>query len=206
MESISEQLKTYRLRRGWTQEQLAKAAGLTGGQIAHVERGARNLSGVSAARIAEALGLDPAETRDFMKARENAAADRVVPTPVTSHPLTAKVRVDLEAAEAWGSDQTYRLSVLRRLYALEEDDFYEEMLDDMVRAAAADGDPHDLVTHVEDRVGEYVRGLEQHFAETYDPADFLDHAAQLDEDGVLEGRTQAPDESDPDHGGDFQGP
>jgi transcriptional regulator with XRE-family HTH domain len=54
-------LRTVRLGRGWSQEELADRAGLDRTYIGSVERGQRNIALLNIVRIAVALGVDPGE-------------------------------------------------------------------------------------------------------------------------------------------------
>jgi XRE family transcriptional regulator, regulator of sulfur utilization len=53
-------VRHFREERGWSQERLAQAADLDRSYISDIERGARNPTLVIVARLAGALGLDPA--------------------------------------------------------------------------------------------------------------------------------------------------
>ena len=55
-EEIGRNIRRYRLKRGWTQEQLAELADLSEGYIRQVEIGIKILSLPALYRIAEALG------------------------------------------------------------------------------------------------------------------------------------------------------
>jgi len=54
---LSRNIRTLRATRGWSQEALALEAGLHRTFVAHVERGARNISLNNIERIALALGV-----------------------------------------------------------------------------------------------------------------------------------------------------
>ncbi len=56
-ETLSRNIRTLRAARGWSQEALAHEAGLHRTFVAHVERGARNISLNNIERIALALGV-----------------------------------------------------------------------------------------------------------------------------------------------------
>jgi transcriptional regulator with XRE-family HTH domain len=51
-------VKTLRLRRGWSQTQLAEAIGSSQSHVARIERGRENLSIQTCRRLCEALGVD----------------------------------------------------------------------------------------------------------------------------------------------------
>lgn len=51
-------VRLLRLRRGWTQRQLAERAGITGPGVSRIEKGANGSNLATAWRIAEALGAD----------------------------------------------------------------------------------------------------------------------------------------------------
>lgn len=54
-------IRRLRLERGWTQEHLAHAAGLTTTYVGQVERGAKVASLTVVLRLARGLGVPPAE-------------------------------------------------------------------------------------------------------------------------------------------------
>lgn len=56
-ETLSRNIRTLRAARGWSQEALALEAGLHRTFVAHVERGARNISLNNIERIALALSV-----------------------------------------------------------------------------------------------------------------------------------------------------
>ena len=51
-------LRTLRLERAWTQEDLATAAGVTGGTVLRLEKGKRPPHPTTMRKLAEALGID----------------------------------------------------------------------------------------------------------------------------------------------------
>lgn len=59
-EALAANLKRLRVERGWSQEELAYRAGLHRTFVAHVERGARNISLDNIERLAIAFDLEPA--------------------------------------------------------------------------------------------------------------------------------------------------
>lgn len=61
-------VKRYRLRRGWSQEELAELADVSVRSISDIERG-RQLrpSPGTARRLADGLALDPAERQPFIE-------------------------------------------------------------------------------------------------------------------------------------------
>lgn len=54
-------VRSYRLTRGWSQEELASEAGLHRTYIGSIERSERNVSIDNIGRIARALHVEPAE-------------------------------------------------------------------------------------------------------------------------------------------------
>lgn len=58
-EVLADNLKRLRGERGWSQEELAYRAGLHRTFVAHVERGARNISLDNIERLAAALETEP---------------------------------------------------------------------------------------------------------------------------------------------------
>lgn len=56
-EILARNIRLLRALRGWTQETLATEAGLHRTFVAHVERGARNISLTNIERIADAFGV-----------------------------------------------------------------------------------------------------------------------------------------------------
>lgn len=60
-------LRTLREARGWSQENLAEAAGLHWTYISGMERGRRNPSLVILGRLADALGISAAKLLSNMK-------------------------------------------------------------------------------------------------------------------------------------------
>jgi len=61
-------LRHLRQARGWSQEEFAWEVGLDRTYVSSVENGKRNISLVNICRIAEALGIKPAELLDFAEA------------------------------------------------------------------------------------------------------------------------------------------
>ncbi|WP_459619496.1 helix-turn-helix domain-containing protein [Burkholderia sp. 3C] len=55
---LAQSLRRMRAERGWSQEELAAAAELDRSFIAHVERGARNISIDNIERLAHAFGVE----------------------------------------------------------------------------------------------------------------------------------------------------
>lgn len=51
-------VKTLRLRKGWSQAQLAEAIGSSQSHVARIERGSENLTIQTCRRLCEALGID----------------------------------------------------------------------------------------------------------------------------------------------------
>ncbi len=58
---FGQRLRETRLKRGLAQERLAELAGLDRTYISKIEKGERNISLVTAARLARALGVDMKE-------------------------------------------------------------------------------------------------------------------------------------------------
>lgn len=149
MDSIGEQLKHFRKARGLTQEQLGELIGVSGAQVAHVERGKRNLGAVPAGKAVDALHLTDQEASEFFAARNAAGGNPTVRTTTSqagepTSPILERVKADLHVAEAWGTDQTWRLPILRDLYTLNEDAFFESQLRQRIREAIISGDVREL--------------------------------------------------------------
>jgi transcriptional regulator with XRE-family HTH domain len=53
---LGERIRSLRLEKGWSQEELADAARLDRSYMSGIERGVRNVSVLNLARIAKALG------------------------------------------------------------------------------------------------------------------------------------------------------
>lgn len=68
-------VKTYRLKNGWSQVQLAQAIGTSQPHIARIERGTENLTIDTCRRLAEALGVDM-NTLDQALRRQQHIAER----------------------------------------------------------------------------------------------------------------------------------
>ncbi|MBN2492476.1 MAG: helix-turn-helix transcriptional regulator [Planctomycetes bacterium] len=62
---FGQRVRALRTARGWSQEQLAFEAGLDRTYVGGVERGERNLALVNICRLAQALGITPADLMDF---------------------------------------------------------------------------------------------------------------------------------------------
>lgn len=58
VKQFGESVRRHRLRRGWSQEQLAEAAELDRTYVSGIERGTRNPTLSTMARIADALEVD----------------------------------------------------------------------------------------------------------------------------------------------------
>lgn len=58
VQNEGETVKTYRLRKGWSQMQLAQAISTSQPHIARIERGTENLTIDTCRRLADALGVD----------------------------------------------------------------------------------------------------------------------------------------------------
>jgi len=58
---VAANLRRVRQARGWSQEALADLAGLHRTYVGSIERGERNFSVDNIERLAQALGLDPAD-------------------------------------------------------------------------------------------------------------------------------------------------
>ena len=57
---VGQRTKHLRAQRGWSQERLADEAGVDRSYMSGIERGVRNASILTLARIAKALGVSPA--------------------------------------------------------------------------------------------------------------------------------------------------
>ena len=64
---VGRALRSARKRKGWSQEELASAAGLHRTYVGAVERGERNLSLLSLCRLAKALRIRPARLLDGLE-------------------------------------------------------------------------------------------------------------------------------------------
>ncbi len=58
-------IKSLRLQKGWSQEQLGQIAELDRTYISGIERGLRNVSLINLERLAIALNVEPAELLNF---------------------------------------------------------------------------------------------------------------------------------------------
>lgn len=58
-------LTVLRKKKGWSQEVLALESGLARSYVGGVERGQRNISLINICKLAETLGLEPAELLKF---------------------------------------------------------------------------------------------------------------------------------------------
>jgi transcriptional regulator with XRE-family HTH domain len=56
---FGDRVRAQRLKRGWSQERLAEEAGLHMTYVSSVERGERNVTLLTIARLAQALGINP---------------------------------------------------------------------------------------------------------------------------------------------------
>lgn len=62
---FGKRLAQIRRQRGWSQEKLALESGLARSYLGGVERGQRNIAVVNICRLAQALGIEPAELMRF---------------------------------------------------------------------------------------------------------------------------------------------
>ena len=62
---FGKRLAELRRQRGWSQEKLALESGLARSYLGGVERGQRNIAVVNICRLAQTLGVDPAELMRF---------------------------------------------------------------------------------------------------------------------------------------------
>lgn len=62
---FGKRLAEIRRERGWSQEKLALESGLARSYLGGVERGQRNIAVVNICRLAQALGVEPAELMRF---------------------------------------------------------------------------------------------------------------------------------------------
>lgn len=69
-------LRRLRRLKGWTQQQLAEAAGVTLGTISDLERGAREPRPGTMARIAKALGVRIPDVDEFVAERPGPGPER----------------------------------------------------------------------------------------------------------------------------------
>ena len=61
VERFGQNVRTARLARGWTQEDLAYKTGLATVQVSRIERGRREVRLTTFIRLVNALGVDPAD-------------------------------------------------------------------------------------------------------------------------------------------------
>jgi transcriptional regulator with XRE-family HTH domain len=112
--AIGELLRTYRKRSDLTQEQLAEAAGVTGGLIGNVERGTRNLGPETVERVADALRLSTTERQELNEARrryaESSAASTKAGPPPWAEILDAQRELSAQQREI--SDRLGRIAEL----------------------------------------------------------------------------------------------
>lgn len=90
--TIGERLRELRTGAGLTQEQLAQRIGVSGPTVSNYETGYSRLSADDLPRVAEALGVHPAE---FFLSEQGGdpATDALVGTPAFSSPLGRELRV-----------------------------------------------------------------------------------------------------------------
>lgn len=69
-------IKSYRLKKGWSQAQLAAAIGTSQPHIARIERGTENLLVDTCRRLGEALGIDMNTIDSALRAQEAVVAAR----------------------------------------------------------------------------------------------------------------------------------
>lgn len=61
IQQTAERIKQAREKKGWTQEELAKKAGLDSNSYAKIERGESKPYGVTLVKIIKALGIKPSD-------------------------------------------------------------------------------------------------------------------------------------------------
>lgn len=81
---FSENLRTARLRRGWTQKELATASGMTQSAIANYESGQRNPTGIALIKISAALTVSPDWLGQGLDEHAKSDIDGTVSTLLTS--------------------------------------------------------------------------------------------------------------------------
>jgi transcriptional regulator with XRE-family HTH domain len=74
-------LKSYRVRRGWSQRTLGLKAGLGNGSYGHIERGRRQPAVPTLKRILTALGVDWRSFGEDMQARDPLAHEERLVAP-----------------------------------------------------------------------------------------------------------------------------
>lgn len=62
---FGKRLAELRKQRGWSQENLALESGIARSYLGGVERGQRNIALVNICRLADCLGLEPADLMKF---------------------------------------------------------------------------------------------------------------------------------------------
>ncbi len=62
---FGKRLAEMRRQKGWSQEKLALESGLARSYLGGVERGQRNIAVVNICKLAQALGVEPAELMRF---------------------------------------------------------------------------------------------------------------------------------------------
>ena len=62
---FGKRLAEIRRQKGWSQEKLALESGLARSYLGGVERGQRNIAVVNSCKLAQALGVEPAELMRF---------------------------------------------------------------------------------------------------------------------------------------------
>ena len=65
LESFGRRLAECRKAKGWSQERLSLESGVARSYLGGVERGQRNIALINICRLADALGVTPAELMDF---------------------------------------------------------------------------------------------------------------------------------------------
>ena len=92
-------IRALRTAAGFSQERLGELLGLSGGQVSHLENGARNLTLEWMKRIAKALNVSPAELLTDEDNPDRLAADeRRVVDAMRSADTTARQHISAMAA------------------------------------------------------------------------------------------------------------
>lgn len=191
--NVAERMRSRRLDLGLTMKEAAHIAGISEPQWDVMENARRDTFRTRSLRgVERALKWHPGAIDALLAGvaiheeppvRDEADIGAAVPMrdPIlsgfspTDRELLKRIIGDLVESELFGgSPLTWRIPALRKMYELDRPTFMAWVATELM--------------------GVYDDPLP---SEPHDPADFLEHAAQVDEDGVLDGRTETPVEETP---------